>query len=89
MNIDCNSNEQLSVMKADTFIEKTDIITLLKHAIDNLPPRQKMVFIMRYFEELTYEGMSQILDLKVGGFKASFHHAVKKIETFVKENQLR
>ena len=89
MNIDRESNEHLSGMKADSFIQERDIITLLGGAIDSLPTRQKMVFNMRYFEELTYEEMSQILDLKVGGLKASFHHAVKKIETFVKENQVR
>jgi RNA polymerase sigma-70 factor (ECF subfamily) len=55
----------------------------LQLAIQQLPEKQRIVFNMRYFEETPYEEMSQILDTSVGALKASYHHAVKKIEEYV------
>lgn len=52
----------------------------LKAAIESLPDKQRVVFNLRYFEELGYQQMSEILDTSVGALKASYHHAVKKIE---------
>lgn len=49
-------------------------------ALSQLPDRQRQVFIMRYYDELTYEQISEILETSVGALKASYHHAVKKIE---------
>ena len=83
------SSTQLSLLKAEAFVEESEITSLLKAAIQNLPERQRMVFNFRYFDELPYSEISEILNVKVGGLKASFHHAVKKIEKFVKENQFR
>ena len=51
---------------------------LLK-AIAKLPEKQKLVFNMRYFDEMKYEEMSEILSTSVGALKASYHHAVKKV----------
>lgn len=59
------------------------IQSLLKAAIHSLPDKQKLVFQMRYYEDLSYESMSQILGTSVGSLKASYHHAVKKIEVFL------
>jgi RNA polymerase sigma-70 factor (ECF subfamily) len=72
--------------KSDVFISEKEIVSLLESAINTLPDRQKMVFNMRYFDEMPYDEMSAILGLKIGGLKASFHHAVKKVESFIKEN---
>lgn len=55
----------------------------LLDAIDTLPKRQRMVFNLKYFEEMKYEEMSTVLDTSVGALKASYHHAVKKIENFL------
>lgn len=55
----------------------------LQLAMHQLPEKQKMVFNLRYFEEMPYEEMSQILDTSVGALKASYHHAVKKIEEYI------
>jgi len=55
----------------------------LQLAIQQLPEKQRIVFNLRYFEETPYEEMSQILDTSVGALKASYHHAVKKIEEYV------
>jgi RNA polymerase sigma-70 factor (ECF subfamily) len=54
----------------------------LQKAIDGLPDKQKLVFNLRYFEEMPYEKMSEILGTSVGALKASYHHAVKKIEAY-------
>jgi RNA polymerase sigma-70 factor (ECF subfamily) len=51
-----------------------------------LPEKQRLVFNMKYFDEMKYEDMSHILDTSVGALKASFHHAVKKIEKYLKED---
>lgn len=55
----------------------------LQQAIDILPDKQKQVFIMRYYDELSYEEIAAIVDTSVGALKASYHHAVKKIEDFL------
>jgi RNA polymerase sigma factor (sigma-70 family) len=58
----------------------------LQKAIIRLPEKQQLIFKMKYFEELKYEQISEILGTSVGGLKASYHIAVKKIEEFVKNN---
>ncbi len=55
----------------------------LQLAIQKLPEKQRIVFNMRYFDEMPYEEISQILGTSVGGLKASYHHAVGKIEDFL------
>ncbi|MDC0303464.1 RNA polymerase sigma factor [Flavobacteriales bacterium] len=57
----------------------------LQQAILNLPNKQRLVFNMKYFEEMKYHEISQVLGTSVGALKASYHHAVKKIETFMKQ----
>jgi len=56
----------------------------LQKAILTLPEKQRIVFNMKYYDEMKYEEMSEILNTSVGALKASYHHAVKKIEAFVK-----
>jgi RNA polymerase sigma factor (sigma-70 family) len=56
----------------------------LKQAIEVLPDKQKSVFSLRYFEEMSYKNMSDLLGTSEGALKASYHHAVKKIEQFIK-----
>jgi RNA polymerase sigma-70 factor (ECF subfamily) len=63
-----------------------DIYKKLELAIATLPEKQRIVFNMKYFDEMPYEDMSQVLDTSVGALKASFHHAVKKIEEFLTRN---
>lgn len=55
----------------------------LQLAIQELPEKQRLVFNLRYYDEMPYEKMSQILETSVGSLKASYHHAVKKIESFI------
>ena len=57
---------------------------IFQNALDTLPEKQRLVFNMKYFDEMTYKDISEVLETSVGGLKASFHHAVKKIEAYVK-----
>ena len=70
-------------LEADPFFDGDDIQLQLQKAIAKLPQKQQLVFNMRYFDEIKYEEMSAILDTSVGALKASYHHARKKIESFL------
>jgi len=61
---------------------------ILKEAIETLPEQQRAVFIMRYYDNLSYEEISKILEKSVGGMKANYFHALKKIGTCLKKNKL-
>jgi RNA polymerase sigma-70 factor, ECF subfamily len=72
---------------ADAWFDGEEAQTKLQDAIVQLPDKQRIVFNMRYFQEMPYEEMSGVLETSVGALKASFHHAVKKIEAiFLIEN---
>ncbi len=71
-------------LKADDYFDGDEIQRKLYEALDRLPEKQKAVFNLRYFEEMSYAEMSEILGTSVGGLKASYHHAVKKIEIYLK-----
>ena len=73
-------------LKADTYFDGNEIQIKLQKAIIGLPEKQQLVFKMKYYQELKYEEMSEILGTSVGALKASYHHAVKKIEEFMKRN---
>jgi RNA polymerase sigma factor (sigma-70 family) len=70
-------------LKADEYFDGSDIQLKLQKAIALLPEKQQLVFKMKYFEEIKYEDLSEILGTSVGALKASYHHAVKKIEEFM------
>ncbi|NNJ87943.1 MAG: RNA polymerase sigma factor [Eudoraea sp.] len=75
-----------NTLEADVYFEGDAIQLLLQQAIARLPEKQKLVFNMKYFEELKYDEISEILDTSVGALKASYHLAVKKIESFLENN---
>jgi RNA polymerase sigma factor (sigma-70 family) len=79
-------NHTINNLKADIYFDGNEIQIKLQKAIAQLPEKQQLVFKMKYFEELKYEEISEILGTSVGALKASYHHAVKKIETFVTTN---
>jgi len=70
-------------LKADVYFDGDEIQIKLQKAIVRLPQKQQLVFNMRYFDEMKYEEMSDILETSVGSLKASYHHARKKIESFL------
>ena len=66
--------------------EAEEIQILLQKAIQSLPEKQKLVFTMRYYDDLPYEEMSKILDMSVGTLKTNYHYAKQKVEDYIKEN---
>lgn len=75
-------------LMSDPYFEGDKIQMVLQEAILQLPDKQRLVFNMKYFEEMKYEEMSEILETSVGALKASYHHAAKKIEEFLKNSDI-
>ncbi len=73
-------------LQADIYFEGDEIQLKLQKAIATLPEKQKLVFNMKYFNEMKYEEISEVLETSVGALKASYHIAAKKIETYLKTN---
>jgi RNA polymerase sigma-70 factor, ECF subfamily len=78
-------DKMIDNLQADVYFEGDEIQLKLQKAVATLPEKQKLIFNMKYFEEMKYEEISGILDTSVGGLKASYHLAVKKVESFLKE----
>jgi RNA polymerase sigma factor (sigma-70 family) len=70
-------------LKADKDFDPNKLEWKLQLAIQRLPEKQKLVFSLRYYDEMPYEDMSRILETSEGALKASYHHAVKKIEEYI------
>lgn len=73
-------------LEQDPYFNGDELQLKLQKALLTLPEKQRLVFNMKYYDEMKYEDMSEILDTSVGALKASFHHAVKKIEKYVTEH---
>ncbi len=71
------------ILESDAYTDGDEIQMKLQKAIIRLPPKQRLVFNMKYFDEMKYEEMSDILKTSVGALKASYHHALKKIEEYL------
>lgn len=85
-NVDISEyHKQLSsTLASDVFFSGDEIQIILQKAIAILPQKQQLVFNMKYFDELKYDDMSEILETSTGALKASYFHAVKKIEKYIK-----
>jgi RNA polymerase sigma-70 factor (ECF subfamily) len=73
-------------LESDSYYKGDEIQTKLQNAILTLPDKQRIVFNLKYFDEMKYEEMSGILETSVGALKASYHHAVKKIEAYLTQH---
>ncbi len=73
-------------LDADEYFSGDELQLKLQKALLTLPEKQRIVFNMKYFDEMKYEDMAEILKTSVGALKASFHHAVKKIEKYMLED---
>jgi RNA polymerase sigma factor (sigma-70 family) len=71
-------------IKAEERFDARKLEWKLQLAIQKLPEKQRAVFTLRYYDEMPYEEMSRVLETSEGALKASYHHAVKKIEEFIK-----
>ncbi|GAB7257600.1 RNA polymerase sigma factor [Polaribacter sp. OB-PA-B3] len=85
-NVDISEmHEQLaSSLESDVYFSGDEIQIILQKAIATLPQKQQLVFNMKYFDEIKYNEMSEILETSVGALKSSYFHAVKKIESYIK-----
>jgi RNA polymerase sigma-70 factor (ECF subfamily) len=88
-NISMESAKELAISKleSDVYFEGDAIQIQLQKAIGTLPHKQQLIFNLKYFDDLTYQELSEILDTSVGGLKSSYHIAVKKITAYLKSNE--
>jgi len=85
--IDNIEDGMMAQLHADSYFSGNEAEMLLQEAILTLPEKQRLVFNMKYFDDLTYEEMESILQTSVGALKSSYHHAVKKIEKYITETK--
>jgi RNA polymerase sigma-70 factor (ECF subfamily) len=76
-------NNAINNLKADVYFEGSDIQIKLQKAIATLPSKQQLVFNMRYFDDMKYKDIADVLETSEGALKASYHIAAKKIKTFL------
>jgi len=74
-----------SRLSTDPWFDGDALQEALYKSIAKLPPKQKAVFNLRYFEEMPYEKISQVLETSEGALKASYHHAYEKVKAWMKE----
>jgi len=84
VNVDEVNSEFSVQLESDTYFDGDKAQLILQSAIQTLPVKQKLVFNMRYFDEMPYDEMSKILGTSESALKASYHFAVKKIEEYLK-----
>ena len=75
----------VSTLESDIYFSGEEIQAILQKAIASLPQKQQLVFNMKYFDNIKYTQISEILGTSVGALKASYFHAVKKIESYIKK----
>ena len=86
VSIDDAESETIEKLEGDSYFSEDKAQRLLQRALLTLPEKQRMVFNLKYYQEMNYEEMSEIFGTSVGALKASYHHAVKKIENFFKDS---
>lgn len=75
-----------NLVAENTSADAEEIQILLQKAIQSLPEKQKLVFTMRYYDDLPYEEISKVLEMSVGTLKTNYHYAKQKVEDYIKEN---
>ena len=86
ISLDDEESGIINTIEADEWIDGDELSLKLRKAVARLPEKQRLVFNMKYFDEMKYEDMSSILGTSVGALKASYHLAVKKIEQYLEED---
>jgi RNA polymerase sigma factor (sigma-70 family) len=83
VSLDAVESSLSNKVQADKHFDPNRLEWKLQVAIQQLPEKQRVVFNLRYYDEMPYEEMSRVLDTSEGALKASYHHAVKKIEDYI------
>lgn len=86
LSIDEEDSFLINQLESDEYFDGDEAQLRLQKAVISLPEKQRLVFQLKYFDEMKYDEMSEMLGTSVGGLKASYHHAVKKVEKFLKES---
>ncbi|MDR0989527.1 MAG: RNA polymerase sigma factor [Prevotellaceae bacterium] len=85
LSLDDADTGTLHTLEGDSYFSGDRAQQLLQEALQTLPEKQRMVFNLKYYQEMKYEQMSDIFGTTVGALKASYHHAVKKIEKYLEK----
>ena len=80
--MDAEDDANMRSLESDPYFDGDETELMLQQAIATLPEKQRIVFNLKYFDEMKYEDMSTMLETSVGALKASYHLAVKKIEEY-------
>lgn len=73
-------SDRLAAMNADSYFDESQALAKLHKAVAELPDKQKAVFNLKYFDEMSYKDIAEVLGGSIGSLKASYHHATKKIQ---------
>ena len=84
LSIDDIQAEMVNKLETEPYFDGDETQKIFLKAVHTLPEKQQMVFNLKYFKEMKYEEISEILGTSIGALKASYHHAIKKIEKFLK-----
>ena len=86
LSIDEAETETMNQLEGDVYFDGDETQKIFLRAVKQLPEKQQMIFNLKYFKEMKYEEISEILGTSIGALKASYHHAVKKIESFLEKH---
>ena len=86
LSIDEAETETMNQLESDTYFDGDETQKIFLQAVKQLPDKQQMIFNLKYFKEMKYEEISEILGTSIGALKASYHHAVKNIESFLEKH---
>ncbi len=84
--LDDEDETTINKLESDAYFDGDEAQILFEKAIQTLPEKQRLIFNLKYFQEMKYEEISAILGTSVGALKASYHHAVKKIQEYLQQN---
>ena len=86
LSLDQTEGSIADLLASDSYFDGDEVQQQFQTAIGTLPDKQRLVFNLKYFDEMKYEDMSDLLGTSIGALKASYHHAVKKISSFFENN---
>ena len=86
LSLDQNEGIGANMLSSDSYFDGDQLQRQFQKAIGTLPDKQRLVFNLKYFDEMKYEDMSDLLGTSIGALKASYHHAVRKISAFFENN---